>query len=51
MSSLPNDDYKYDIKSAPSVPDFAESISSISWASNSIFASTSWDGDLRVFAI
>jgi hypothetical protein len=46
-----NDDYKNDIKPDQTVTPFGDAFSSISWAPNhnQIFATTSWDGDLRIF--
>jgi len=57
MSFLGNtgaDDYKNDIKPDQSVPLFTDSISSIVWAPQHVgnfFATTSWDGDLRVLSV
>jgi len=47
------DDYKSDIKPDQSMPPLGEAFSSMAWATNlqNIFASTSWDGDLRVFEV
>lgn len=48
------DDYKNDIKPDQSMPNYADSISSIAWASAQIpnyFATTSWDGELRVLSV
>lgn len=48
------DDYKNDIKPDQSVPNYNDSISSIAWASQQLpnyFATTSWDGELRVFSV
>jgi mRNA export factor len=48
-----NDDYKSDIKPDPSVPAFSDSFSSISWAPSvpQVFASTAWNGELRIFEV
>lgn len=48
-----NDDYKNDIKPDASVPAFTDSFSSISWAPSipQVFASTAWNGELRVFEV
>jgi len=57
MSFLGNtgaDDYKNDIKPDQSVPLYSDTISCISWAPQQIgnfFATTSWDGDLRVMSV
>lgn len=48
------DDYKNDIKPDQSVPNYNDSISSIAWASQQLpnyFATTSWDGELRVLSV
>lgn len=48
-----NDDYKNDIKPDQTVTPFGDAFSSIAWAPNlnQIFATTSWDGDLRIFEV
>jgi WD40 repeat protein len=47
------DDYKGDVKPDQSVPPLNDAFSSISWAPNvpQVFATTSWDGDLRIFDV
>jgi WD40 repeat protein len=47
------DDYTNDIKPDQTVPSFNDSVSHIAWAPNGahIFATTSWDGELRVFEV
>jgi WD40 repeat protein len=47
------DDYKADYKPDQSVTPFNDSFSSIAWAPNvpQVFASTSWDGELRIFDV
>ena len=48
------DDYKNDIKPDQSVPNFQDSISSISWAPPNIgnyFAASTWDKDLRIMSL
>ena len=48
------DDYKNDVKPDQSMPNYSDSISSIAWAPNHIgnfFATTSWDGELRIVAV
>lgn len=46
-----NDDYKSDVKPDQTVAPFNDAFSSISWAPTiaQVFASTSWDGELRIF--
>ena len=57
MSFLGNtslDDYKNDLKPDQSVPNYQDSISSIAWAPPQIgnfFATTSWDGELRIMSL
>ena len=48
------DDYKNDIKPDQSMPGYNDSISSIAWANQQLpnyFATTSWDGELRVLSL
>ena len=48
------DDYKNDLKPDQSMLAYNDSLSSIAWASQQMpnfFATTSWDGELRVLAI
>ena len=48
------DDYKNDIKPDQSMPGYNDSISSIAWASQQMpnfFATTSWDGELRILSL
>lgn len=48
-----NDDYKNDIKPDASVSPFSDSFSNISWAPSvpQVFASTAWNGELRIFEV
>ena len=48
------DDYKNDIKPDQSMPNYNDSISNVAWANQQLpnyFATTSWDGELRVLSI
>jgi mRNA export factor len=47
------DDYKNDIKPDQSVTPFNDSFSNMAWAPSvpNVFASTSWDGELRIFDV
>jgi len=48
------DDYKNDVKPDQSVPNYQDSISSVAWAPPQIgnfFATTSWDGELRILSV
>jgi hypothetical protein len=54
LGSNNNDDYKNDLKPDQSMPNYNDSVSSITWAPPQLpnfFATTSWDGELRVLAI
>jgi mRNA export factor len=54
LSSNAQDDYKNDIKPDQSMPNYNDSISSISWSSMQLpnyIATTSWDGELRILAV
>lgn len=53
VNATTNDDYKNDIKPDASVQPFNDSFSSISWAPSvpQVFASTSWNGELRIFEV
>lgn len=52
-NSSPVDDYKGDVKPDPSVPPFTDAFSSIAWAPSvpQVFATTSWDGEMRIFDV
>jgi mRNA export factor len=48
------DDYKNDVKPDQSMPAYADSVSSLAWSSPNIgnfFATTSWDGELRILSV
>ena len=48
------DDYKNDVKPDQSMPPYSDSISSLAWSSPNIgnyFATTSWDGELRILSV
>ncbi|CAM6006158.1 unnamed protein product [Sphagnum balticum] len=53
MNTNSLDDYKNDIKPDQSTTPFNDSFSSIAWSPTlgPIFASTSWDGELRVYEV
>lgn len=54
LGGTSSDDYNKDVKPDQTVPIFQDSISAISWAPaqiGNIFATTSWDGELRVMSV